>query len=156
MSYSDGLKVNVNKLNADEALLVLLEITHPFLSTPLRLVSDNKNLVSNGFDFIAMNFKIHRQSDVQGELPKVSLTIPNVGRSLVRWIDSSEGGKNANINVMLARRSTPDTIEESLNFGVDRVNITTDLITFSLVVQNNLIKRSVRFVYDIKRAPGLF
>lgn len=156
MSYSDGLKINVNKLNADEALLVLLEIEHPMITDTLRLVSDNRDLVSNGENYLAMNFNIVRQSDIQGELPTVSLIIPNIGRTLVKWIDSSGGGRNANITLKLARRSTPNVIEESISFGIASVNISTQSINFSLVIQNNLIKRSMKFTYDTKRAPGLF
>lgn len=156
MAFSSGFKINVNKLNANEAVLVLLEITHPFLATPVRLVNDNKNLVSNGNDFIATSFTIKRQNDVQGELPSVALVIPNIGRSLVKWIDSTGGGKGASMKVMLARRSVPDVYEESLVLSIQRVTITTDAVSFSLIVQNDLVKKSVRFIYDLNRAPGIF
>ena len=156
MTYSNEFKVNVNKLNADEMLLVLLEITHPFLSEPVRLVRDNKDIVSNGETYLAMNFDLVRQSDVQGELPKVTLNIPNVGRTLVRWVDSSGGGRGATISVILLRRSNPDTVEERIELAVDSVNITTELVVFNLVLQNNLVKRAVKYTYDIKRAQGLF
>ena len=156
MNYSDGLKINVNKLNADEMLLVLLEIEHPMVTDTIRLVSDNRDLVSNGENYLAMNFGIERQSDVQNELPMVTLSIPNVGRSLVKWIDSSGGGRDAKITLMITRRSTPNIIEESIVFGIQSVNITTKLISFSLIIQNNLNKRAMRFIYDTKRSPGLF
>jgi len=156
MSYSDGFKINVNKLNNDEMLLVLLEVSHPFLSVPVRLVNDNKDFVFNGNNFLAMPFKVKRQDDVQGELPKVSLSIPNVGRTLVKWIDSSGGGRNATMSIILSRRSTPNVIEEKLNLGIQSVSINTELVTFILIVQNNLSKRSMKFTYDLNRAPGLF
>lgn len=156
MSFSDELKINVNKLNADEALLPLLEITHPFIANPIRLVNDNKDLLSNGNNFTAMPFMIKRQDDIQGELPKCILTIPNIGRSLIRWIDSSNGGSDALIRVMIARRSSPDVIEETLDLGIDSVSVTTETINFTLVVQNNLIKRAVKLIYDPQRNPGLF
>lgn len=156
MSYSDEFKVNVNKLNAEEQILVLLEITHPFITDPVRIVNDSQKLISNTFTFHPMGFELKRQDDVQGELPKVSLTIPNVGRALVKWIDSSNGGMNAIVKIMLARRSTPNLIEESLSLGIEKVSINTEAVTFSLVVQNNLIKRAVKFTYSVERAPGLF
>lgn len=156
MSYSNDFKINVNKLNADESPLVLLEITHPFITDTIRLVNDNKDLLSNGNNYLHMSFGLKRQEDVQNELPKVILTIPNVGRSLVRWIDSSGGGRGASITVMLVRRSDPDTIEERLELGIESVSITTELVTFNLIIQNNLVKRSMKWIYDVKRAPGLF
>ena len=97
MSFSNGFKINVNKLNADEATLVLLEINHSSLSEPIRFVHDSVDLISNGHNYIAMPFKIVRQSDVQGELPKVQLIVNNVGRTLVKWVDSTGGGRGASV-----------------------------------------------------------
>lgn len=156
MSFSSGFKINVNRLNATENLLILLQIEHPFLANTIYLINDNKNLISNTKDYLPMPFKLKRQNDVQGELPKVSLTIPNVGRSLVRWIDSSGGGTDAILTIKLARRSSPDLIEESIDLGIESINVTTETVVFNLVVQNNLTKKSMRFVYDKTRFPGLF
>lgn len=156
MSYSSDFKINVNKLNSDEILLALIEITHPFLSETLRLVNDNKDFEFNGENYLAMPFNVTRQSDIQGELPKVSLVFSNVGRTMVRWIDSSGGGKGANISVLLARRSAPLVQEEKIIFDIENVSITTQTVTFSLIVQNNFTKRAIKYVYDIKRCPGLF
>lgn len=156
MNYSDGLKINVNRLNAIEKLLILLEISHPFLNTPVRLVNDSSDLLSNGENFIAMPFRVRRQDDIQGELPKVTLTVSNIGRTLVKWIDSTGGGKDAVVSVMLARRSNPDLIEERLDLAIESVNISTEVIVFNLVVQNNLTKRAIKYIYDAKRTPGLF
>lgn len=156
MSYSSEFKINVNKLNADEAILVLLEITHPYLSEPLRLVNDNKDIVSMSNNYMAMPFDITRQDDIQGELPQISLKISNVGRSLVKWIDSSGGGRNSVISLKLVRRSSPDLIEENLVLGIQRITISTEIVSFSLIVQNNLVKRAMKYIYEIKRSPGLF
>lgn len=155
MAYSDNLKINVNRLNATEALLVLLEIDHPFVSEPIRLVNDSQDFLFDGHNYIAMPFSVNRHSDVQGELPKTTLNIPNVGRSLVKWIDSSGGGRNASISVILARRSSVME-EERINFGIGSVTINNEMVTFSLIIQNNLVKRSMRYVFDTKRAMGLF
>lgn len=156
MPYSDGFKINVNKLNADEALLVLLEIEHPMITGTLRMVADNVDLISLTENYLAMNFRMERQSDIQGELPKIKLIIPNIGRTLTKWIDSSNGGRDAKITTKLVRRSSPDLIEESIEFGVQSININTQNVTINLVIQNNLVKRSMKWVYDTVHAPGLF
>lgn len=155
MSYSAGFKVNVNRLNAEEAILVLLEISHPFLSQTIRLVRDSKDFIFNGETYLAMPFLIKRQSDIQNELPKVNVQIPNVGRSLVKWIDSSGGGSGSKISVILARRSS-NVEEEKISFEIDTVSVSSDIVNISLIVQNNFTKRSMRYVYSKERAPGLF
>lgn len=57
---------------------------------------------------------------------------------------------------MLARRSDDQTIEEAISLGIETVSITQTEVTFNLVIQNNLVKKSMRFIYDKKRAPSLF
>jgi len=155
MAFSPGFKINVNKLNADEALLVLLRIDHPMFSEPVRLVLDSIDFMFNGFNYIHMPFKITRQNDVQGELPKVRLEITNVGRSLVKWVDSSGGGRDAELTVVLARRSS-NIVEESIKFRIGTVNVNSDTIIFNLLIQNNLTKRAIKWIYDQNHSPGLF
>lgn len=154
--FSDNLKINVNKLSANETPIILLEINHPLISETIRLVHDNCDVVSNGETYVAMGFQIKRQSDIQGELPKVTLTVQNVGRSLVKWIDMSGGGKNAEIIAKIIRRSDPDVVEESIPMGVERVTVTTMLVVFNLVIYNNLIRRGIKRIYNKKTSPGLF
>lgn len=155
--FSDEFKINVNKLNADEQILICLEINHPFLAEPVRLVNDSTEFVNSlGNHYLPMPFQVKRQDDVEGELPKVSLTVPNVGRTLVKWIDSSGGGRGATVLITLVRRSDPSLVEEKLTLGINSVSITTETVIFNLIVQNNLVKRSIKYVYDIVRAPGLF
>lgn len=156
MSFSPELKVNVNRLNADEAILVLLEINHPFLTAPVRLVNDNLNFTFGGEVFLAMPFKFDRQDDIKGELPVIRLEVPNVGRGMIKWIDGSGGGAGATFAVILARRSDPSYIEEQLNLNIQNVSITTEKVVFNLIIQNNLTKKSMRYIYDTKRAQGLF
>lgn len=155
--FTDEFKINVNKLNADEQILVCLEISHPFLTAPIYLVNDNMEFINSlGNVYLPMSFELKRQDDTEGELPKLTLTLPNVGRTLVKWIDESGGGRGAVIIATLVRRSDPATVEEKLTVGISRVSITSEKVSFSLIIQNNLIKRSVRYLYDIKRSPGLF
>lgn len=154
--FSDNLKINVNKLAANETPIVLLEISHPMITETIRLVQDNCDVVSQGNSYMAMAFTLKRQSDVQGELPKVTLQVQNVGRSLVKWIDSSGGGKDAEIVAKIIRRSEPDLIEEAVTLGIERVTVTSLVVTFHLVVYNNLVRRGIKQIYNKVFSPGLF
>lgn len=154
--FSSDFKINVNRLNARESVIVLLEITHPLISETIRVVRDNCDVVSNGETYNALAFDFKRQDDIQGEVPKVSLVIQNVGRTLVKWIDMSGGGKNAEIRALLIRRSSPDLIEETIKLQIERISVTNKLLTFSLVVQNNLIRRGIKYTFNVDKFPGLF
>lgn len=155
MTYSQGFKINVNKLNADENLLVCLKIEHPFISNPICIVNDSENIEFLGNLYIAMPFEIKKHDDTQNELPRVSIRVSNVGRSIVKWIDSSGGGRNATLTLYLTRRSNP-IVEEKIVFGIGSVTVTSEDINFNLIIQNNLIKRAMRFEFDLKRSRGLF
>ena len=154
--FSNNFKINVNRLNAQESVIILLEITHPLITETIRLVRDNCDVVSNGNTYNAMSFDFKRQDDVQGEVPKVNLIVQNVGRSLVKWIDQSGGGKDAEIKALLIRRSTPNMIEETVKLQIERISITSTSVSFNLVVQNNLIRRGIKYIYNIQRSPGFF
>lgn len=153
--YSDEFKINVNKLNADEALLVILEIEHPLVDDPIRLVNDSQDLLFKGNTYIAMPFILKKQDDIQGELPRATITIANVGRTMIKWIDASGGGRGAKIKVSLVRRTSTDE-EESISFDVGSVSVTTERVVFNLIIQNNLAKRAIRWVYDMVHSRGLF
>ena len=62
--FSDEFKINVNKLNADEAVLVCIEIRHPFISDVIRIVNDSDNLISNRNTYLPMGFEFKRHDDV--------------------------------------------------------------------------------------------
>lgn len=156
MAYTADFVVNANKLNTDDPVLVLMDIEHPFIDDTIRLINDNMDIVSLSNRYLSMPFDIKRQSDVQNELPRITVVIQNVGRSIVKWIDSSGGGRNAKIKIKLVRRSTPDIIEETLELAVATVTITTETILLNLIIQNNLNKRSCRLTFDVYRALGLF
>lgn len=155
MPYSEGFKVNVNKLSQEEKIFIILTIEHPFLSTPVRLVNDSQDFEFLGENYLAMPFSIERQSDIKSELPQISLVIQNVGRSLIKWIDATGGGSKAKMKVGLARRSS-NVLEEEITLGIQSVSINSETVSFSLVIQNNIILRANRWTYNKQRAPGLF
>lgn len=154
--FSDEFKINVNKLNADEAVLVCIEIRHPFISDVIRIVNDSDNLISNGNTYLPMGFEFKRHDDVENELPRCTVTFQNIGRLLTKWVDASGGGKMASFDMLLIRRKNPNFVEERISFEVGQCNVTTEIVGFELIIQNNLRKRAINYMYDLKRAEGLF
>lgn len=155
--FSEGFIENVNVLSADEQFKILLEISHVDLPEPLRLIDDNCDLVSNGDTYIAFPFKLNFFDDVNNELTKCSISVQNIGRELVKWIESSYGANNAQVDVKLVRRSNPDDIEISLPAFVTRTVVSTKTVNFDLIVaKNNFTQRGTRYVFDVRKAPGLY
>lgn len=156
-NYSDDLKVNVNRLDSLESLKVLIEITHPLLSEPVRVINDNCDLISKGNTFIAYPFDFKRAPDIENELPKGRITFSNVGRSFIKWLEESYGASDADLRILFARRSTPDVYENEFPCKITSTSITPELITIDIVIlANKLIQRGIRFNFNTERNPGLF
>lgn len=155
--YSDNLKVNVNRIDSIESLKVLIEITHPLLATPVRVINDNCDLVSKGNNFVAFPFEFKRAPDVESELPKGRLVFSNIGRSMVRWLEESYGASDADLKIIFARRSEPDVWENVFPCKITSTNLTPENINIDLVIlANKLIQRGIRFNFSTDRTPGLF
>ena len=155
--YSNDLKVNVNKLSSLESLKVLIEITHPLLSEPVRVINDNCDLISKGNKFIAYLFEFERAPDIENELPKGRLIFSNIGRSFVRWLEETYGASDADLKIIFARRSAPDVYENEFPCKISATNLNPEIISIDIVIlANKLIQRGIRFNFNTVRSPGLF
>ncbi len=155
MSRSPEFVDKVSRLDA-EVPVTLLEITHPQLAVPIRIVDDNSDLVSNGETFQAFGFDVVLPDDVANQLPRARLAVDNVGRELTQWIDTSRGGKGAQVRVMEVLRSDPDTVEA--DFTLDLLNVAQNAlqVTGQLGYENTLARPAIPATYRPETAPGLF
>lgn len=92
----------LNQSTSDVAI-VLLEITHPDIETPIRLNNSGQSVDSNGNIYIYFPFNIELPSDNETE-PVARLSIANVDRQIGEAIDSI---------------STPATVGMSIVSSVD-------------------------------------
>lgn len=152
---SESLKINVNKFNSSEKLISLIRLKNTRLSYNINLVDDSDEIVFEGETFIPFPFRLKLEDQIEGQLPQASLIIPNMAPQIAKWLDSTLGGRDSQLEVIITRRTTL-TRDHYVNFEIDRTSITNRVITFSLSIQNNLIKRAIRWTYDRTHAPGLF
>ncbi len=155
-SYSNTFKEKSNSTGADEAPLYLLEIDHADLSSPVRVVNDNQDLVSNGNTFVAMAFRVTLPDDLQHGLPHAKLSVDNIGRELTQWLESSGGGKGATVRIMQVLRSDPDTLEFDITMDLSNVSMSMSQITGTLGFEDLLNRPAVPLTYRPDTTPGLF
>jgi hypothetical protein len=155
-SYSSAFKATLNSVSATEAPLVCLEITHPALSQAVRVVNDNLDLTSNGNLFIAAPFDCVLPDDMENQLPKAKLTIDNIGRELVYWLETSGGGEGAKVRFMQIMRSRPNTIEWETTMNLSNVQISMTKVTADLGFENIFSKPAVRIQYRPDNSAGMF
>lgn len=154
-AYTATFKESVNSTSG-EAPVYLLEITHAQLITPIRVVNDTQDLVSDGDTYTAYPFRISLPTDLAGELPRATLTLDNTGRELTAWLDASAGGKGAQVRVMQVMRDTPDVLEYDITLDLLEVSQTMVEISAALGFDDTLNLPGLPISYRPDVAPGLF
>jgi hypothetical protein len=155
-AYSAAYKSTLAATCAPEAPLTLLEITHPDLPVPVRVVNDTQNIASNGNEYIACAFRCQLPDDLEEQLPKAQLAIDNVGRELMYWIETSAGGHGAQARFMQVMRSRPDDIEWEISINLSNVKCTVSQVTAELGYDDIFSRPAVALRYDPFHFPGIF
>ena len=154
--YSSQYKSTLAKVSAEEAPLVLLEINHSSLSTPVRVVNDMQDITSNGNLFVACPFRYVLPDDFENQLPKARLAVDNIGRDLMYWIETSGGGAGSTVKMMQVMRSRPDTVEWSITMNLYNVQVTMREVSAELGFENLFAKPAVLLQYRPDNSPGIF
>lgn len=155
-SYSTGMQQTLNRTSADEPVLLLLEIDHTDLATPVRVVNDTQDITSNGNLFTACAFRYTLPDDLEQGNTRARIAIDNVGRELVQWLELSNGGEGATVRMMQVRPSAPDTIEWETTMTLSNVSQNVMEVSGQLGYEDLLKRPAVSLVYDPATAPGVF
>jgi len=131
-----------------EVFLTLIEIDHTSLSSPIRVVDNNEDIVSNGNTYSGAAFLFTLPSQADDKLSPAKLTIDNVDRRIVEAVRTINSPADMTVSIILA--SDPDTIEvgpydfKLKNVSYDAQQVTGDLLylqyldnTASTVIMNN-------------------
>ena len=155
-NYSTAFRGTVNSTSAREAPLLLLEITHPGLASPLRVVNDTQDLVSNANTYTALPFHARLPDDLEQGLPRAELSIDNIGKELVQWLEASGGGQGASCRMMQVMRSAPNVIEFEITLDLTNLHMDSVQVSGTLGFENLLDRPACAWVYKPEIAPGLF
>lgn len=153
---SKDFKINLNALNPDDIVLTLIEIYHPKIVGGIYLVNDLEEVTSGGNTYIPINVRVQMQSDIENQLPKITMAVSNVSKDLLYWIQQSRGAKGAEVVFKLIRKSSPEIIERRYKTKLIGLNYNAIAISFDLVIQDTLNKAGVLFSYTKTRVPNLF
>lgn len=154
--FSPGFHEVINATSAPETPLLLLEITHPDLDEPIRVVNDTQDLICQGKRFVALGFRATLPDDQENQLPRARLSVDNVGRELTKWLEISSGGLGAECRMLLVLRSAPDLIEWDITMTLSNVSITPQEVTADLGFEDLLNRPAIPLTYRPDTAPGLF
>lgn len=153
LSRSAQTKIN---RTSGELPLVLLQIDHSALGSPIRVVCDTDDITTAGNLYVAFPFMIAMPDDFDQRLPKASLTIDNVGRELTSWLEASGGGRGATCTIRLVMRAAPDVIEYEIVMDLTNLAIDWQKVSGQLGFEDLLNRPAVQLQIRQDTAPGLF
>lgn len=154
--YSAQTKSTLANTAAPEVPLYLLEITHGNLNAPIRVVNDTQDITSNGNVYTAIPFNVTMPDDFENQAPKATLSVTNVGRELMYWLETSNGGKGSKVRMMQVMRSMPNVIEWEVTMDLSNISASSTEVSGQLGFENLFSRQSIQMTYRPDTAPGVF
>ena len=154
-NVSAELKQAVYAQETTQEFIVLIALSHPDLSTAIRVNSSGADIVSNSETFVAFPFEVVLPDDIDDRPPRAKLRIDNISREIVLAVRTLSSAPFVNIQIVMA--SSPDTIEaEFLDFRLS--NITYDQLTVEgdLTLEEFIGEPYPARVFSPADFPGLF
>ena len=145
----------VNAQQTAEIYLIILEIDHDDIASPIRVVNNTEDVVSNGDTYVGYPFEIALPPDTDQGLVNASLRIDNVDRQIVDALRVVSTPPTVAISVILS--SSPDTLEAGpFNMTVEAADYDALTVTFTLAFENILNEPFPALRFDPPSYPGLF
>ena len=154
--YSENARKEINKVNQDNLPIFLLEIDNYDLPAPVRVVNDRSDIVFETNTYTALGFNITLPDDLQKGLPSAQLSIDNVGKELVSWLETSNGGPGTTVRIIQVLRSDPSTAEIDITMSLMNIKVTHEFITGTLSFEDLLNVPAVTLLYTPQNSEGLF
>ena len=140
----------------ERRLLTALEIRHPAVAVPVRVINDSEERTIEGSRYIALRFDARLADDVEGQAPQAELAIDNVGRDLTQWVEAAGGGAGATVRVMQVLDIADPEVEWELTMDVAGVQLDAERVTARLGFDPLLGRAAVALRHDPQTSPGLF
>ena len=139
-----------------DRLLTALEIDHPAVAPPVRVINDTMGRRIEGNDYVALRFDARLADDIAGQAPQAELGIDNIGRELTQWIEATGGGIGASVRVMLVLDIPDPPVEWEITMDVAGMAVDSERVTARLGFDPLLGGAAVTLRHDPQTSPGLF
>ena len=139
-----------------DAILTALEVSHPAVSSPVRIVNDTVDRIIEGERYVALRFGARLVDDVEGQVPRAEVIIDNIGRELMQWIEAAQGGVGATVRVMQVLDEPYAVPEWEMALDVASVRADQERVSVGLGFDPLLGRAAVTLRHDPQTSPGLF
>jgi len=163
LSISSDAIVEKNKLSSSDVWLLLLKIEYPG-EDPGHVCLNNESIVWNGNTWLPAIFKLSDLKETKdAEIPSVKLTVMDLQRNILPYIDRHNGGVGATITIYVVHSAHLDNTTPELEEEMEVLSVKIDQnikITFELGAENLLklripkhryFKNFCRFIFKSSR-----
>lgn len=148
-------RMALNAQETDEAFLILLTLSHPSMSAPLRVTSDAVQTQSRGESFVPFPFELTLPDDDENGAPEARLAIDNIDRQIVQSLRALPFAPLVLIEIV--RAADPDTVEARFaDFTLRDVTYDSRVVEGILGVEDFTAEPYPANVFAPGLFPGLF
>lgn len=137
-----------------------IQITHPDVNPDIRVIMDGENAMIGGETFLMSAFIVTLPTEKGHEARRIEVTLDNVGRQMVEWVEASNGGRGATMNVMEvvfpAGDRNGEVLTEYPGFQVGNARMRNENLIVSLVDESAGEAPGIKMRHDPETSPGLF
>lgn len=144
ISISSNATIEKNKITSNNAWLILLSIQYQ--DGPIGyLCLNNETITWNSVQWLPALFSLGDvEESKEGDIPAVPLSIIDVNRVLIPYIDSYKGGIGANVNIYIVNSGYLENTVPEVSYEMEVIDVTIAAdatITFSLGAENLMTVR---------------
>lgn len=151
----------MNAQTTSQVFLVLLEITHSTLGTPVRLVNNTEDITYDGNSFTAFPFSVTLPPDAEETQYQSQITLSNASRLLVstaRLLSASR--ERAKVKIMVVSDISSGVANELLmtisNLEVANVSYDVDQLTINCRIESLLNEGWPGYSFLPSTFPGIY
>ena len=149
------LRAAVTAQQTGEVLLVLLEIDHADMSTPIRVVNNQVGIMSGGDLYAPFPFQVQLPDERDDTMSAVTLRIDNVDQQIVTALRQLTSAPTVDLSVVLA--SDPDTVEAGpFSFSLTQATYDANAVVATLAYEDVLREPIPGDRFTPTNFPGVF
>lgn len=153
----EGLRELLSQ-ESGHTFIMCLELHHTDLEDPLRYCNNEVDVTLNGSIYTAYPFTPTLPSDIEDEIPEVTITIDNVGQRLINALRSISSPLDIVLYVVRINLNGTPTVEIGpMNFKLNQITYDAFTIDMSIGYEFDILNaKAENTTFDPSIAPGLF
>lgn len=149
-------RTRAQRLTDDVGHVVLLEVTNPSFSGPMRICNDVQDFVSKGVSYIGLPFAFTLPDDVSGQAPRMQLTMDNVGRGISDELERRQPDTTTMAKLIIVARDTPEVHAHVFWLPITRISISGASASATCSVDELMRQSACKQIANPFTLPGLF